>query len=64
MQTYRLATEDGPDHLIRIVGVDEDEIACETVHRADDLECRMDQCINRCVFEQLLALGYIVPVSS
>ena len=63
MELYRLTAEDGLEHFIRVLEVENDELACETVHKVDNLECHVDQHINRCLFEQLRDLGYIVPVS-
>jgi hypothetical protein len=62
MEVYRYEAEDGLEHLIEVIAEDEEgDLRCETVHRLGALEYRAGQSLNKCLFEEIVGLGLIIP---
>jgi hypothetical protein len=62
MEVYRYEAEDGLEHLIKVFAEDDEgDLSCETVHRLGSLEYRIGQSLNKCLFEELVGLGLIIP---
>ncbi len=64
MFTYKLSTPDGIEHLLTIKGDDGESYDVETTHRFSGYEIQTERLYNKCVFEELLSLGLIIPINS
>lgn len=64
VEVYRFDPGDGLEHFIKVLDVAEDDLSCETVHRLGNLEYRVGQTLNKCLFEELVCLGVIIPSES
>lgn len=61
---YRLDTLDGIEHTMRIRGIEPETYEIESIHKFMNREVRTRRHYNKCLFEELLALGIITPLLS
>ncbi len=59
---YQMHTLDGIEHILRIRGIEPEAYDVETIHRFKGHEIRTKRNYNKCLFEELLALGIISPL--
>jgi hypothetical protein len=62
--TYRLETPDGIEHILTIKGEEGDMYDVEATHKFSGYEIMTERYYNKCIFEELLSLGVIIPLHS
>jgi hypothetical protein len=61
MTAYRFDANDGTEHILTILGEKMGFLDIEAVHRQGGAEIRVEEQLNKCLFEEMLHLGVFKP---